>query len=396
MKLDTPKIENLTNNGLLKTTSSDGTLTDTTVLDTDATLAADSDTRVATQKATKAYVDAQIGAENYWDKASGTTVLTPHTSNDSVDLGSGDFKTTGNFTDGTNASSAANVKDAVDKKHTQGTDTSVASALTGILKATTGTLSAAVADTDYVPAVMSALGDIMYGGASGVATRLGVGGANTLLHGGTTPSYSAVVEDDISLSANTTNDTSVSKHGFAPALSGNATQYLNGEGNWVTPAGQTNSYTSQSFTTETSVVVLHNFGAYPIVQIVDDTGAVIIPQSIVNDSVNRFTVTFSEATTGNVLATLGSPQAQAVKSVSTDYSILATDRIICVTASGKTITAPIASYYTGREYVIDNASVGNVYLDGESGVLIQNESMQTIPPDCAIHIYSNGSQWRIY
>lgn len=45
---------------------------------------------------------------------------------------------------------------------------------------------------------MTTAGDIIYGGASGVPTRLGIGGANTLLHGGASaPAYSAVAQGDV-------------------------------------------------------------------------------------------------------------------------------------------------------------------------------------------------------
>lgn len=45
---------------------------------------------------------------------------------------------------------------------------------------------------------MTNAGDIIYGGTSGTGTRLGIGAATTVLHGGTTaPSYSAIVSGDI-------------------------------------------------------------------------------------------------------------------------------------------------------------------------------------------------------
>lgn len=111
----------------------------------------------------------------------------------------------------------------------------------GITQATSGTdgyLIAAdwVAFNARMVNPMTALGDIIYGGALGVPTRLAIGGANTVLHSGTTPSYSAIVEDDISLSAVTTNNASIAKHGFLPLLSNSAVQFLNGQGNWAVPS----------------------------------------------------------------------------------------------------------------------------------------------------------------
>lgn len=59
-----------------------------------------------------------------------------------------------------------------------------------------------------------ATGDMYYRNALGILTRLGIGGANTVPHGGTVPAYSAVVEADITLADNTTNDATTTKHGF--------------------------------------------------------------------------------------------------------------------------------------------------------------------------------------
>lgn len=44
---------------------------------------------------------------------------------------------------------------------------------------------------------MTTTGDIIYSSSGSTPARLGIGGANTLLHGGTIPSYSAIVNGDI-------------------------------------------------------------------------------------------------------------------------------------------------------------------------------------------------------
>lgn len=46
-----------------------------------------------------------------------------------------------------------------------------------------------------------------------------------------------ILDSDISFSDITTNNASVTKHGFLPKLSGNVAQYLDGTGAWSTPAG---------------------------------------------------------------------------------------------------------------------------------------------------------------
>lgn len=63
-----------------------------------------------------------------------------------------------------------------------------------------------------------------------------------------------------------------------------------------------NSYRSlaQIFTGQTSVTVNHGFGFYPVVQVINNSGAVLVPQGISNGSVNTLTVTFSESTSGTI------------------------------------------------------------------------------------------------
>ena len=46
---------------------------------------------------TKTQVDALIAVENLWDRITATSTLTPHTANDNMDIGSGNFTTTGDI-----------------------------------------------------------------------------------------------------------------------------------------------------------------------------------------------------------------------------------------------------------------------------------------------------------
>lgn len=209
--------------------------------------------------------------------------------------------------------------------------------------------------------------------------------------------YFPVQEDNLYLNDVTTWNATSTGHGFVPRLSGNSSQFLDGAGNWTTPsAGTANDYSLTSFVNQTSVNVIHNFGSYPVVQVLSSTGTVTAPVSIVNNTIYDFTVTFSGPTTGSIIATMGSPSMQSVKSINTDYTVLITDRVLTVTASGKTITLYTAVGNTGKEVVIDNASSADITVVGYSGQTIQNETSQTVPPDCALRIYSNGSVWRIY
>lgn len=58
-----------------------------------------------------------------------------------------------------------------------------------------------------------AVGDILYASGTGALSKLNIGGANTVLHGGTTPSYSAIVNADIT---NSTIDLTTKVTGLLP------------------------------------------------------------------------------------------------------------------------------------------------------------------------------------
>jgi hypothetical protein len=65
------------------------------------------------------------------------------------------------------------------------------------------------------------------------------GSTTTVLHGNAAgnPAFGAVVEADITLANNTTNNVSITKHGFCPIAPNSLTQFLRGDGGWGTPAG---------------------------------------------------------------------------------------------------------------------------------------------------------------
>lgn len=84
---------------------------------------------------------------------------------------------------------------------------------------------------------MTTTGDIIIGNPGSTPARLAVGGANTVLHGGTTPAYSAVVEGDLSLSDVTTANATTTAHGLLPKLGGGTTNFLRADGTWAAPPG---------------------------------------------------------------------------------------------------------------------------------------------------------------
>lgn len=61
------------------------------------------------------------------------------------------------------------------------------------------------------------------------------------------------------------------------------------------------SLLSVPFTTQTSIVVTHNFGVYPLVQVLDNSKAQVIPYSIVHTTANSVTITFIDNTSGTVI-----------------------------------------------------------------------------------------------
>lgn len=89
----------------------------------------------------------------------------------------------------------------------------------------------------YVPTSYTAHG-VLIGNGTGSIAVTSVGATNTVLHGntGADPTYSAVVEADITLADNTTNDASTSKHGFLKKLDNNSAHFMDGQGNWSSPS----------------------------------------------------------------------------------------------------------------------------------------------------------------
>jgi len=209
-------------------------------------------------------------------------------------------------------------------------------------------------------------------------------------------SFFPVDEANLSFTNVTTANVTTAQHGLCPKLSANAAQFFNGAGNWVTPtASSTNDYLSQDFDTQTTINVTHGFNIYPAVQVVV-AGVVTTPTSITHNTVNDFTVVFGAPTSGTIIATVGSPQPQSVKTITNDYTALVTDRILTITAAGKTITLYAVSGNTGKELVIDNASTGNITVDGNASETIESELTQTVPSASAMRIFCTGTTWRIY
>lgn len=209
------------------------------------------------------------------------------------------------------------------------------------------------------------------------------------------PSSDTISSDYLLLTDVATNNASSLAHGFLPKLSDNAGQYLNGQGNWATPSGIANAYVAQSFTSQTSVTVTHNFGGYPVVDILDGSGSVLNPLTLSHSSINAFTVTFSESTSGTIVATLGSPQLQNYLASANNYTGLSTDYYIEITAAAKTFTLPTAVSVTGKKYEIVNSSSGALTIATTSSQTINGALTYTLQSKSALCLFSNGSNWLI-
>lgn len=110
-----------------------------------------------------------------------------------------------------------------------------------------------------------ATGDIYYRNSGGAFTRLAIGGANTVLHGGTIPAYSSVVEGDFGFTDITTANASTSAHGLLPKLPNDATKFLNGVGAFAVPAGviAKTGNTTHLMSSTTTTTIAHGLGKTP-------------------------------------------------------------------------------------------------------------------------------------
>jgi len=201
---------------------------------------------------------------------------------------------------------------------------------------------------------------------------------------------------NILISDISTNNVSTIAHGFAPKLSGINTQFLNGSGSWITPvSGTANAYISQFFSNTDTVNVVHAFGGFPLVQVIVN-GSVFVPFSIIHNSVNDFTINFTENNTGFVVATIGSPQLNNYSVVGVDYTLTNDDYIVEVNTSSVNITLPSATTNVSKSFVIKNSSNANIFIKTTGSEYIDFENILTLISYEAISIYSNGTNYRIF
>lgn len=248
--------------------------------------------------------------------------------------------------------------------------------------------------------VLTTPGDIVVRGAT-VAGRLPIGTANQVLHGGASvPEYSAVVEADISLSDNTTNNASLTKHGFLDTLPGGTTNFKRADGAWAAPASVAvpNGYVQEAFAYTANVAhsIVHNFGAYPVVQAFDSSGNMLIPYIIQNTSTNATSLTFSITGTYTVVLTIGSPPFSTITITAVDYTVGASDYMIKVTAADKFITLPTAVGRSGKIFDVKNASTGICDVIFTAGQNADGYTDVTIPSLDSYSFMSDGANWMVF
>lgn len=98
------------------------------------------------------------------------------------------------------------------------------------------------------------------------------GTTTTVLHGNAAgnPAFGAVVEADITLADNTTNNVSTSNHGFAPKVT-DTSKFLKGDGTWASPSAASPLTTKGDLYTFTSVDARQAVGANDTVLMADST-----------------------------------------------------------------------------------------------------------------------------
>jgi hypothetical protein len=189
------------------------------------------------------------------------------------------------------------------------------------------------------------------------------------------------------------------KYDGLPDQTGNTDRYLRSGGSagseyWSTiVSSAVAGYTAIGFNAKTSVTVTHNFGAYPIVQVLDTSGIEIAPSSITHTNTNEFVVAFSGSTSGTIIASVGSPYIQNIVAKTADYTLAGADTVVLGNAA-ITLTLPTAVGCEGKTYTLKNiTSDKNVTAKGDGSELIDDDNEFTIPPRSAIGVVSDGSQW---
>lgn len=151
----------------------------------------------------------------------------------------------------------------------------------------------------------------------------------------------------------------------------------------------------QPFTTTTSVTVTHNFNAYPVVQVIDNSLNVLIPTSIIHTDTNELVVTLATSTTGNVICSIGGVSTSVITKA-VNYTLLETDNMVLVTAAC-TIKLPVPTGLQGKIYYIkDMAANGiNVVVDGNGATIDGQSTLTLVAQYTTLEVFTDGTNWYI-
>jgi len=167
------------------------------------------------------------------------------------------------------------------------------------------------------------------------------------------------------------------------------------------PSSEPYSYTSQSFTGSTSIIVNHNFGVYPVVNVYDENGYLVEPYSVRSTNSQTTTVvTFTEASSGVVSITCGSPSTSSPYIlVANNYTLQDTDETVEAFIGNIIITLPTAVGNLGKKFRIINTSNAIVRVETTSSQTIGNKSTGNpifviLNPEDYLDVQSNNINYR--
>jgi hypothetical protein len=206
-----------------------------------------------------------------------------------------------------------------------------------------------------------------------------------------------VTEAKINLADVPTLNTSTAKHGLCPKLSNDPTTFLNGAGVFSTvSSGAAAGFIQQDFSGETSLNIVHNLNGYPIVQVINGSQQLFSPTSLIHNTLNDFTVNFSPAASGTVIASLGSPGIPSISLHAVDYTLTISDNVVVATVP-LIFTLPLAATCAGKIYIIKRRTAGGeVTIVGSDDETIDgNEELILKTNYSSVHVVSDGTEWLI-